>query len=90
MSSQENERQILNTIFGREETPDVVAIKSKASIYHRLFIHNKAGVSNEILKGIKRVALRGLSEEDIQKLEKEHTSPTPQTDLLSTYYGKKK
>ncbi len=89
MSSHENEHQILNTLFGREETPGVVAVKSQASIYHRLFIHNKAGVNDQILNGIKRVALRDLSKEDIQKLEREHASPTSKTDLLSVYYGKK-
>jgi hypothetical protein len=63
---------MVNSIFGREETPNFVAIKSKAHIYHLLFQHNEVGVSSVILDGIKKVALKGLSKEDIKKLEETH------------------
>lgn len=72
MTNIEHGRTMVNEIFGREETPNSVAVKSKAHIYHLLFQHNEVGVSSEILEGIKKVALKGLTKDDINKLEKSH------------------
>lgn len=74
MANIELSRVMINSIFGRKETPNFVATKSKAHIYHLLFQHNEVGLSSEILEGIKKVALGGLSKEDIKKLEEVHVS----------------
>lgn len=72
MTNIESSRKMVNDIFGREETPNSVAIKSKAHIYHLLFQHNEVGLSSNLLDGIKKVALKGLSKDDIKKSEEVH------------------
>lgn len=74
MTNIEHSRAMINEIFGRNETPNSVAIKSKAHIYHLLFQHNEVGVNSEILEGIKKAALKDLSKDEIKKLEVIHSA----------------
>lgn len=71
MTERISEKKFVNQIFGRNETPNNLARKAAATIYHSIFLHNPPKDA-ELLAGIRKNLAKLITREEIKMIEDAH------------------
>jgi len=71
MTTHEDERNLVNAIFGREYTIPNLSRRIGASIYHSVLLH--PGLTDpKFIRGIEKTMGRLMSKKDMEKFRKAH------------------
>lgn len=72
MSERSTDRKFTRSVFGTDLSVPNLATKSAASIYHAIFLHSEGKIDSELSEGIRKNALRFLTDLDIKKIKQAH------------------